>query len=134
MVSKLKTKAITRDKLAKVFKDHELIKLIENIADDLSKAVPQDMESVEQIANEAQQAAVLAIGAVKAAQGAADRLEKLIEQARIEMLLQPDLRSTVEAQRQRIAELEARIESTRTPDLAGLQRQIDELKTLVIGA
>lgn len=128
------TRRITRDKLAKVFNNHEAIKLIEDLTRDVGTTLPGAVNlNIADIQN-ATQAAMIAVGAAAAAKASAFNAETM---ARDVTALLKTMRNQ---SRSSLAESVAResislLQTIRTQasDISTLRRELDEVRALIQG-
>ena len=129
----VRSRRLTRDELATVFKTPRLIKAFEDLYEDMISTIPDAIESTDGTTEDATAAAFLAHGAAQAAQTAATRLEQLIGDLRALVLTARDESVRLQRIEKRLDDIETRILLQRPPT-NDLQRQIDDLRTLILGS
>lgn len=130
----LRSRKLTRDELARVFKTPRMIKAFEDLYQDLIETLPDAIEGSDGAAEEALSAALLAHGTAAAAQGAADQLHQLIAQIEAILLTARDESARLQRIEQRLNEIESQLRTQPAPNTTNLQRQIDELRVLTLGS
>ena len=122
MADENKVIPVTRDKLFAIFKNQEIVKLIENLTRDVSIVIPEAIDGGQASASEALAKANTAIESANAAQESADQYS----------LERPDS-DAVESLRRRVSDLECRLLLERRDEFDMLRREINELRSLVQG-
>lgn len=80
-MSEVVTRRVTRDKLAAVFKSHELVKLVESLTQDVTQTLPDRSDAAQAAADAAQDAANAARDDAAAAQADADAAQNAADTA-----------------------------------------------------
>lgn len=131
----VKTRKLTREKLASFLKSHELIKAFENLAQDVAETLPDAVEDSNANNDQARDTAAMALAAAAAARAAGDRLLLLLGELESHINAQHDRGAQVADVRRRLDELDTRVQALeRRAPAEDLRRQIDELRTLILGS
>ena len=116
---------IDRAQLAQVFKDHQTLRAFEQTLEDVSTTIPGNISDMQALALDASLSAASAKAGVS-------RLDALITALDALVNTQRTASATINRLETRIADLEKHITAlSRSTDVDGLRRQIDDIRTLV---
>lgn len=123
----IRSRPIARAALAEVFKSREMIAVIENLSQDVRETLPVAADAAQATANDARDRAI-------AAQDDADRIDILLATLDAFVQMQRSERATIDTLRRRVEELELRLlAADRRHDTDGLRKQLEELRSIVLG-
>jgi hypothetical protein len=130
----MRARTVSRANLATFLKNPELIKAFEALVSDVVTALPDAVNTFADVANDAYASALLAMGAAAAARAETARLGQVLAQVETVLMLQRDRGAEIALLRQRFDALEVLIQTLQHPNLDTLRAQIEELKSIVLGA
>lgn len=108
------TQKITREKLARFFGNHEVVKLMENLTQDVSTALPDAVNQNVSDSEETVDSAMVALMSAGSARNSAAIAESLVREATALIQTNRSLASEVAALRREISELRAITQGTRS--------------------
>lgn len=129
------TRQVTRDKLAQFLKSQELIKLFENLTQDVSVTVPEALDTISAVADQALATGLLVMGVAESARAEADRLTQVLNRVDAAFSTQRDRGAELQELRKRLDAIENTVVALgRGSNTDTLRKQIEELRALVIGS
>ena len=105
------TRPVTRDKLARIFKNPEIVKLMENLTKDVGETLPSETGGNQEAVNAATSSAMLAMSCAASARDSATLAESMARE--VQALLM-----TIR---------------TQATDISNLRNEVSELRALILG-